>query len=692
MEEKDNIIEQDILEDNNIDNKIEKSEILLEQDENLVNNNEKKDNLLLRQTTITDPTLLSKLFIDYKNIEKKNSEPINEEEIKDIKRNDISDLDIKNEENYFKIIMAKLDEIKNNSISTFQNSINKFDNCYEKYKIKMLEYINQKAKNIFKIGDKEKKNESLLNYAIQNIFNKIKELTELYDNIIKNIEENFELLNKFLEQNELLDQNNPIEYFLKKNNNDIFNCSVISKFNFEKVNSLEISKINYYKAFLSFLLEEKKSTPIKTFIIKKENFEEGLTFIDENFDSLKQLTIQDIDDNKFIEILNTIKKKKKINGYMLSKLKINNLDLKQVIPKDIIYEIRLNNLQKVKMRKGILNTKLCDFFVSRTECLINLTLEKLNFTNIEFNELMDIFRNHNKILDTLEYLSLRGNSISEVTNIGEPIIFKNLKILDFSKNDIYKYELQQLQLPKLKFLNLSSNNIPTGTLMQTHIKDKDKLALFNDNIFITNCSNNNDIYINYLKDKLPKFDFGLKSLNLCFAYDKEREEHFRKLKLSPTLKISLINLDLSFCGLSTQSITEFLGNNFGLFNLKKLKLNFNNINSDIFKKLCENNILLENLKIIDLSENFIECKKYEENVELINFIEKYQKIEKIKLVNSGFFNMWNINLDSEEYRDLYIKFNNNLKEKKRKFIFMIDNGNNYFIEDEFKNLFYCKDN
>ena len=59
MEEKDNIIEQDILEDNNIDNKIEKSEILLEQDENLVNNNEKKDNLLLRQTTITDPTLLS---------------------------------------------------------------------------------------------------------------------------------------------------------------------------------------------------------------------------------------------------------------------------------------------------------------------------------------------------------------------------------------------------------------------------------------------------------------------------------------------------------------------------------------------------------------------------------------------------------------------------------------------------------
>ena len=113
MEEKDNIIEQDILEDNNIDNKIEKSEILLEQDENLVNNNEKKDNLLLRQTTITDPTLLSKLFIDYKNIEKKNSEPINEEEIKDIKRNDISDLDIKNEENYFKIIMAKLVQLIN---------------------------------------------------------------------------------------------------------------------------------------------------------------------------------------------------------------------------------------------------------------------------------------------------------------------------------------------------------------------------------------------------------------------------------------------------------------------------------------------------------------------------------------------------------------------------------------------------
>ena len=44
----------------------------------------------------------------------------------------------------------------------------------------------------------------------------------------------------------------------------------------------------------------------------------------------------------------------------------------------------------------------------------------------------------------------------------------------------------------------------------------------------------------------------------------------------------------------------------------------------------ENDILIENLNIIDLSENFIYCKSYEENCNLIKFIEKYQNLTQIK--------------------------------------------------------------
>ena len=59
-------------------------------------------------------------------------------------------------------------------------------------------------------------------------------------------------------------------------------------------------------------------------------------------------------------------------------------------------------------------------------------------------------------------------------------------------------------MPELKLLDLSTNNILTGTAMDNMmIKSKVKLILFNDNIFITNNYNNNNKYIDYLNQKLP---------------------------------------------------------------------------------------------------------------------------------------------------------------------------------------------
>ena len=73
-------------------------------------------------------------------------------------------------------------------------------------------------------------------------------------------------------------------------------------------------------------------------------------------------------------------------------------------------------------------------------------------------------------------------------------------------------------LPKLKFLDLTSNNIPTGSFMDSVIKLKDKLVLLNDNMFITNSQNNNIKYIKYLSEKLPTFDTEIKNLNLSGQY------------------------------------------------------------------------------------------------------------------------------------------------------------------------------
>ena len=77
---------------------------------------------------------------------------------------------------------------------------------------------------------------------------------------------------------------------------------------------------------------------------------------------------------------------------------------------------------------------------------------------------------------------------------------------------------------------------------------KDKLVLLNDNMFITNSKNYNNTYINYLNERLPKFDFEIKNLNLNFTYDIEKQSNLEKLKLSTNVVISLINLVFHFVG------------------------------------------------------------------------------------------------------------------------------------------------
>ena len=165
------------------------------------------------------------------------------------------------------------------------------------------------------------------------------------------------------------------------------------------------------------------------------------------------------------------------------------------------------------------------------------------------------------------------------------------------------------------------------------------------------------------------------------------------MKFSPAITISLIKLDLSYCGLSTEVLAKFLENNFRLFSLQKLLLEHNYIKSDIFDKLLSDEIILENLNCLDLSYNDIGCEQYEENEFLIKFIKKYTNLKSIKLIITNFFNFWNLNLDNKEkdFKRLYTDLLNDLKVKNRAFKFVIeDNEKDYFMENRFSDLFEFK--
>ena len=284
---------------------------------------------------------------------------------------------------------------------------------------------------------------------------------------------------------------------------------------------------------------------------------------------------------------------------------------------------------------------------------------------------------------------------------------------------IYKFEFWLSALINLRFLDLTGNNIPTSTFMNQVIENKkekekkrkkekeknktginfdenkykDILVLLNDNMFITNSQKNNNEYINYLNDILPNFDSDIKNLNLNFTYDIETQIYLEKLKFSLNLTISLIKLDLSFCGLDTDTLIKFFKNNSKFFSLRNLNLRYNNIKSDFFEKINSNNeICLDNINYIDLSENEIICETVEKIENLCLFIENHQNLEKLKIINTGFFSDWidnvkDSNPNADKFKFAFVKLKKNLDENKREFKFILNEGNINFVKKEFQDLF-----
>ena len=127
----------------------------------------------------------------------------------------------------------------------------------------------------------------------------------------------------------------------------------------------------------------------------------------------------------------------------------------------------------------------------------------------------------------------------------------------------------------------------------------------------------------------------------------------------------MVKLNLSFCGIKTETIWKFFQNNFGLLNLVSLNLSYNFISNNFFSLCAGQDILLEKLKIIDLSMNLINCKDMDELKKIEIFINNYQKLKKIKIQRNEFvidiINLYKNNLEQIN------KLIDNLKKKEIKF-------------------------
>ena len=196
-------------------------------------------------------------------------------------------------------------------------------------------------------------------------------------------------------------------------------------------------------------------------------------------------------------------------------------------------------------------------------------------------------------------------------------------------------------MPSLRILDLSDNNISNYYFFNIiySLRKKNEIpfaVLLSNNMFVSNNKNNNRNYRKYIYDILTNFKYKIKKVNLSLLYNEESFEELTTLRISPSAKISLIKLNLSYCGLKTETIWKFFQNNFGLLNLVSLNLSYNFISNSFFSLCSSSDILLEKLKILDISRNNIHCKEMNNLKEIEKFINNYQKLKKIKIQNNEF--------------------------------------------------------
>ena len=150
-----------------------------------------------------------------------------------------------------------------------------------------------------------------------------------------------------------------------------------------------------------------------------------------------------------------------------------------------------------------------------------------------------------------------------------------------------------------------------------------------------------------LKENLIYFKYNIKNINLSLLYNKENREELPNLVFSSIIKLSLIKLDLSYCGLNDNCLSNFLKNNFDLISLTNLNLSNNFLTIKFFSSCSSvnindesENIILEKIKIIDLSFNSIKYQSNNDLIKINKYIDKHRYLQKIKFQNNEFLNIF----------------------------------------------------
>ena len=621
--------------------------------------------------------------------------------------------------NFNELINIQLNEVKQNTLSYLDKAKSELDKKYTIYIQKINEYINENEKKISKFFTNFETNENFMNYADDKIFKQIDNLLEIHENIFSALEDHINLLFTFLEEYNLIQQKNPLENFLNRNSSEILNCWFLSKINFDKLSISNIITNKNLSDLVTGYISKKRENNFAKITIQKDtegklSFE--TEFLRDNINNLKKIKFLGLPDDAVKIILTQLNKRKKKflekegeNGFVelddeapvgigkkLKSLSIieSNIKTNNQAP---LPKINLPVLRKVKIKKSKLPLDyFFDSIVGQTSFLRIINMQNCKLSDKDFNIFFSYLNKKTYLQDSLQYLGFSENQFTYI-NLKQFVLkggnLKNLQYFDLNKNNIYEFVTDNFKaLPVLKVLDLTDNNISNFSFFESiYSKHKKKLmsciVLMCNNLFISNNKENNKNYRKYLYECLPNFKYKIKKVNLSLLFNKDNNEELNILRISPYVKISMIKLNLSYCGLKTETVWKLFQNNYGLLNLVSLNLSYNFITNNYFVLCGGQDILLEKLRTIDLSMNDINCNDIDIIEQIEKFINNYQKLKKIKIQENSFMN------------DLFLLYQQN-KEKideiidrltKKEFKFDVDTIHYAITNEKLKDIINLKD-
>ena len=582
-------------------------------------------------------------------MKEENKSEISRETLRNIYGNEFEGLTIQlkleedNTKNYFHEIMMGLDEryqqFNTNMYTHFSGLTNKIA---EAFKLNNNNGVDDNKENK-EIDDQNAKSELVQKYS-RDYIERIKKIISMHKQIFESIKDTISILFNFLDISKSLEKEKPIQEFLGKEFKNIINSWLFLK--------LDIEKFDFAQALNNSQLDNN----FKNFIFKVcqgKNFVMNINFpkqyiLEESINNLAPKTRE-----KLISEKNKNKTILKENRNNLVKLKMTNIFDADTYLEEIF---SFDNMKSLKLKrvsfknKNDLFLKNCqkleklyihssknfqhNLLQNLSKRLIKLSLSNNDLVDDDFNKIVkNYLLKSNSIRNNLKYLSFANNNLCYI-DFGQMVTnqrnsFLALKQLNFSKNQIYKFNIPLEYFSELKCIICCYNSFARDYFCSY----PDLLVLQGGNTFLLN-TNLSKKYYSDLGKKLNTFQINLSYLNLSYMHSKFSNEYLSNLKINDTILLGLKKLDLSYNNITNIVFFNFVDNNKGILNLKSLNLNGNKLD-DLFFEIYLN--LKLNNKFTKLTHLHLESNLFgDENIEVTYNPEEGKfinnKVSKIRLL------------------------------------------------------------